>query len=68
MFIVAELVSLTKVDCRLLIWKPFQRSDDLLNETPTSSPSPLAEMTISWAVQQYSTVIFTESTISCYTT
>ena len=54
---------LTKVGCRLLtesteaIWKLFQ-TDDLLNDSPTSSPSPQfmpleeAEMPDIWRLQQ----------------
>ena len=50
--------------------------DDLLNDTPTSSPSPQAEMSMSW-VGHFSLVTQSDSTygyfsqkwlISCYTT
>ena len=53
MFIVTDLVSLSG----LKVYKPFgnqisvgvpSESDELLNDTPNSSPSPLVEMVISW--------------------
>ena len=45
-----HLYALTKMGCRLLAEsiEASNESGDLINDTPTSSPSPLAEMAMSW--------------------
>ena len=46
-------------------------SDDLFNDIPITSRSPLAEMAMGWVchfVLSHLDVIFTERAISCYTT
>ena len=45
-----KITHLTKGGCRLLTEsiEASNESDDLINGTPTSSPSPQAEMTMGW--------------------
>ena len=64
---------LTKVGCHLLTYLKAvsKENDDILDDTPTSSPSQQAEIVMSW-VGHFSVVkpnvIFIERDISCYTT